>query len=312
MQAAALPAPPATGADSAAACALTRPQAEANEDALPPRLLTNPDTLLAHGDTLADPTQMAAMPRVGDERTFGDDSLIAETRQRLLAGEAGDPVPTSLAADDGVTATLLACFLLAMAALTGARAFVVRMAKAFFRTSRDGSAPMSETPAEVRFQSLLVVEGCLLLAVLQHSVDFSTGRADPYAGADHWAMATYAAIFAAYIVGKHAVQAVANAVFFDTRANREWLRWALFIAAAEGAAMFPVTLLRVYFDLPVAAVMAALGAIVAAAKVLSLCKCKTIFFRSNGGFLQIILYFCALEIAPLLALCGILVANGNA
>ncbi len=125
-------------------------------------------------------------------------------------------------------------------------------------------------------------------------------------------MATYAAIFAAYIVGKHAVQAVANAVFFDTRANREWLRWALFIAAAEGAAMFPVTLLRVYFDLPVAAVMAALGAIVAAAKVLSLCKCKTIFFRSNGGFLQIILYFCALEIAPLLALCGILVANGNA
>lgn len=45
-------------------------------------------------------------------------------------------------------------------------------------------------------------------------------------------------------------------------------------------------------------------AVVFLVKLLSFYKCYVIFFRQNGIFLQIILYFCALEIVPLATLWG--------
>jgi hypothetical protein len=39
-------------------------------------------------------------------------------------------------------------------------------------------------------------------------------------------------------------------------------------------------------------------------KILTIYKCWTIFFRQMSGFLQIILYLCALEIIPLLSIVG--------
>ena len=46
-------------------------------------------------------------------------------------------------------------------------------------------------------------------------------------------------------------------------------------------------------------------------KLLTIYKCFIIFFRPNVVSLQIILYFCTLEIVPLLALWGVLVMTAN-
>ena len=68
--------------------------------------------------------------------------------------------------------------------------------------------------------------------------------------------------------------------------------------------MYPAVLLLVYFDLPLDVVLYYFIFVVVLGKILAFYKSYVIFFRQKGGFLQIILYFCALEIVPLTVLVG--------
>ena len=91
---------------------------------------------------------------------------------------------------------------------------------------------------------------------------------------------------------------------FDRRDNEQWLKSYLFLVALEGALLFPVIMLVAYFSLPTHIAGVCVAFILIFIKILSIYKCKTIFFKKTGVFLQIFLYFCALEVIPLLALAG--------
>ena len=93
-------------------------------------------------------------------------------------------------------------------------------------------------------------------------------------------------------------------MFFGSGPSQRWLKTLLFIAATEGVLLFPVVLLVVYFDLPLENAVYYYGFVFIFTKILAFYKSWTIFFRQNGIFLQIFLYFCALEIVPLLGLLG--------
>ena len=90
-----------------------------------------------------------------------------------------------------------------------------------------------------------------------------------------------------------------------------WNKSQLFLAAVEGVLLLPFVMLITYFGMPARNAMIYVLAIVAIFEILSFCKCYAIFFRRKGGFLQIILYFCALEIVPLLALLGAMIELNN-
>ena len=74
----------------------------------------------------------------------------------------------------------------------------------------------------------------------------------------------------------------------------------------EGIALTPIVLLSVYGQLRVIPALICIGFVVFLAKIFSFYKCYLIFFRQFGVFLQIFLYFCALELIPLAGLVGIL------
>jgi hypothetical protein len=93
-------------------------------------------------------------------------------------------------------------------------------------------------------------------------------------------------------------------VFFDSKRNTLWLKTELFITAIEGIALYPVVLLLVYFDMETKNVITYLIIVLILVKILTFYKCFVIFFRRIGVYLQIFLYFCTLEIVPLLALAG--------
>ena len=65
-------------------------------------------------------------------------------------------------------------------------------------------------------------------------------------------------------------------------------------------------MLVAYFGLELQHAMIYSIIIIVLLKILSFYKTNLIFFRQNGSFLQNILYFCALEITPLIALWGTL------
>lgn len=59
------------------------------------------------------------------------------------------------------------------------------------------------------------------------------------------------------------------------------------------------------------AVTVGFATVLALFKMLTFYKCYAIFFKRMGVFLQLFLYFCALEAIPLAALWGALMLVGN-
>ena len=89
------------------------------------------------------------------------------------------------------------------------------------------------------------------------------------------------------------------------------MRAYLFTNSLEGICLFPIVMLLTYFNLSIENAMTSVLVVVVLSKLLAFYKLYIIFFRGLGNILQIILYFCALEMVPLLSLLGVLVLIGN-
>jgi hypothetical protein len=74
----------------------------------------------------------------------------------------------------------------------------------------------------------------------------------------------------------------------------------------EGVVFLPAVLLQAYFDMTEKNVVIYFVIVLIFVKILTFFKCYVAFFRRNVVKLQIILYFCALEMVPLLAFWGAL------
>ena len=103
-----------------------------------------------------------------------------------------------------------------------------------------------------------------------------------------------------------------NYTFFNGKNNGQWTHTMLILSAIEGALLFPAILFQSYFDSSPQHIIFYAVFVLVLVKIFTFYKCYVIFFRKNGLFLQIILYFCTLEIIPLLALWGILGIITNA
>ena len=91
----------------------------------------------------------------------------------------------------------------------------------------------------------------------------------------------------------------------------QWRHTQIFLYALEGVLLFPIILLQVYFSLSLHAALIYTLIVMLFIKMLAFYKSYTIFFKRMGASLQIILYFCTLELMPLMALVGILVYTNN-
>lgn len=225
-------------------------------------------------------------------------------------GLLGEDVPYSVSSDNTVTALLIGCFLLGMLALSVSRQFMVRQIHNFFYVPRS-VADMTETDYEINVQTFLVLQTALTIGILYYLLSrFALGN-------DYSQMSQLKVIgiFSLLLVGYFAVKKLAYHIvgwtFFSAKNNDQWSKAWLFLTAAEGVLMYPILLVQIYFGLPlqIAWIWAAL--IIILVKLLSLYKCYAIFFKHGGGIVQNILYFCALELMPLLALVGILQITGN-
>ena len=80
----------------------------------------------------------------------------------------------------------------------------------------------------------------------------------------------------------------------------------LFITAMEGLLLTPFVLLHIFGDLSLQITLIGVAFVIILAKILTFYKCYLIFFQRFGAILQIFLYFCALEMIPLVGLVGLL------
>lgn len=246
------------------------------------------------------------LPQYYRENFFSTDSLWHPELNGGRYGIAGDPVPYTIKSDNMITALLLGSFILALVAFSKSRWFIMRQAKNFFRVQRSGTTVITETTNEFRFQFFLAAQTCLLLSLVTFFYAREYNSDTFFVSSQYQLIAIFFGVFAGYFVLKALLYSFINWVFFSGRQNEQWLKSYLFISSVEGVVMFPVVVSQAYFGLSVKSTILYVGAVILLSRLLSLYKCFLIFFRQKGVNLQIILYFCALEIMPLLALFGVL------
>ena len=272
---------------------------------------TRPDTLHMPGHEPGKSIEEVSLAKYYRESFFSKDSLFHPELNGGRYGVAGDPVPYTMRNDNVITSLLLGCLIVALLSFAHARGFLLRQAKSFFYVSKSGPKSVTETTGEIRLQFFLVALTCLLFSILCFFYVREYVSETLILSSQHQLIAIFFAAMVVYFLFKAALYWCVNWIFFDRKKNEQWMKSQLFVFAMEGLALFPMVLLQVYFNLSMQSAVIYALIVIILVKILSFYKCYLIFFKGIGVVLQIFLYFCALEIIPLLSLGGILALIGN-
>lgn len=253
------------------------------------------------------------LPQYYREVFYSKDTLLSTEvpDSRDGYGMAGDPVPYAMHSDNVITALLLCFFILAIISFANVKEFIIRQAKNFFYLPHEGMTEVGETAAEKSFQMFIVVLVSLLLSLLYYFYTLQTVGETFILDSSYLLIAIFLGIVLGYFLLKALLYVIVNNVFFDGKRNRQWLKALSFIIAIEGVLLFPAVLGMTYLDLASQNVETYFAIVLLFVKLLTFYKCYIIFFRRNVVRLQIILYLCALEMIPLIALWGVLAVTAN-
>lgn len=224
------------------------------------------------------------------------------TDRLVRDGEAGTPLPYRFRNDDIVTSLLMVSFFLVVWVITNSRHYLHETLKNFFRTRERDNMFAERTEKELQGQVFMVFETCFVLGILffdytQHRLPEVFNNVSPYR-----ILGVATGICTLYYLLKMGLYAFVNHVFFDRSRNRLWNEAYVLSILALGLALLPVTLLVVYFGLSFAHLSLLFFGVLLVVKALLFYKCFSIFFNQIGRGVHLILYFCTLEIVPLLVL----------
>ena len=236
------------------------------------------------------------------ESFFMKDSLFHPELKGGRQGIAGVVKPYTIAGDDIITSLLFGCFILTLFALARTRQFMLRQAKSIFYLVRE---EVGETSDEIWMLFYMVLQTCLLSALIVFF--FLRNRLGDLMLSEQYAIiGALSGLFVGYLLLKTFMYKLTGWVFFNGKKNEQWKKGFLFLMSTEGLLLFPLVILLAYADFPLHNALIYAFIVIIIVKLLLLYKAFIIFFRRNGVYLQIILYFCAIEIVPLIVLGGIL------
>ena len=270
-----------------------------------------PDTLHLPGHDRGHNMLDVDIPQYYHEGFFSKDTLFHPELRGGRNGVAGDPVPYTVHADNLLTGLLLLCFIMIVIAFSNVKNFLLRQFKSFFFFSHEAASEVSETALELRFQFFLVVLASLLISLLFYFYTLYYIGETYILRSPYYLILIFWGILLAYYLLKAMLYTVVNLILFDGKRNKQWIRSFLFISSAEGILMFPAMMVKGYFDISIESAAIYVVVVLTIIKILTFYKCFIIFFSRNVVKLQIILYFCALEMVPLLFVWSILNATAN-
>lgn len=253
------------------------------------------------------PTDSAGPATAPHHFDLGPDTTLLRHHTYALPGEQGTPQPYTIRTDNVLTIALMLVFMLGVIALARSGHRIARQLKRFAypQLSSDDDGAYSHYGFHIFMtatDSFMIAIGAYIVATEWLGAHFAV---EPQS----LVVALFTAETALYFAAKWLLYRLVNGVFFGSRKSRLWDEAYLTITAIEGALLFPLSLLLVYFDLGVEKALVCFIIILFLNKILTFYKAWSIFFRQNDFSLQIFLYFCTLEIVPLLAFSGLWLMN---
>ena len=268
------------------------------------RYSEQPDTLHLPGEGIPKDLKAVNLPQYYRENFFSNDSLYhEELSAQEYYGMAGDPIPYSYANDHLVTSLLIIGFLLIAFTFSRMSNFIVGQAKNFIRPSKN-SLSLSETSGEIYMQIILTGLTCIVYALLYYlyATEF---LASTYVTSSEYALlGIFLGVFVVFYLLRFGLYTMVNNLFFDSDRNKKFLTSLLYISSLEGLLLYPALALLAFMHLPAQHAIWYCIIVLILVKIMTFYKCFTIFFKQNDLFLQIFLYFCALEMVPLMTLWG--------
>lgn len=215
-------------------------------------------------------------------------------------GIAGDPIPYRFRTDNIVTIILLASFFLIVWVISRSRYFISEQLKDFFSQRQRQSLFAERTQNELRGQLFLIFQTCFIIGLLffdytQEKQAEVFHRVSPYQ-----ILGLSVGLCCLYYLVKIGFYHIVNTVFFTRNQRIRWNATYLLSILALGPALLPVALLMVYFDLSFDALFILTLCILVVDKTLLFYKCSRTFFNYTLGWMHLFLYFCTLEIMPML------------
>ena len=253
-------------------------------------------------DSLREEAVGPSLQEIASHKFFTDrDYLQPTTLPYRSIGHAGDPVPYTVRSDNSLTILLLLCFVLFIVSLAHSKHFLAKQLKDFFwQTSNDHAS--NESGGELRFVIFLSLVNALVLAISTYLVAGDLFGQSAIEAPGVMLIAVLFASFTSYYCLKWLVASIVNLTFFGLKKSLQWMTLQLQVTALEGVLLFPILTLQIYFDFSAKNALLYIGLVLFLNKILTFYKSYQIFFRGNGLYLQTFLYFCSLEIAPMLAL----------
>lgn len=270
-----------------------------------------PDTLHLPGHDKGHNPRDIRIPDYTKELFLANDSLTHPSLAHEPFGVAGDPVPYRISNDNVITSLLLGSFIITLLAFAFSKSFIVQQITKFFHIPRREDI---KTPTSNEMMALMyfAFQSCLMWTMIYFFfVKAYVGNTFVFDKEYLFIGLLYLVVFV-YTILKFPVYTLVNYVFFFGKNNEQWMHTLLLLSGIGGALLFPAVLFQSYFEAPPINVIIYAALVLVLVKILTFYKCYVIFFRKNGLFLQIFLYFCTLEIIPLLVLWGVLGIITNA
>jgi len=272
---------------------------------------SRPDTLHLPGQGIPRDLKKVNLPHYYRENFFSNNTMYHPELSVERVGISGAPIPYTIQNDDFITGILIICFLLITLTFSRISGFITRQTKYFFSAPKAAQI-MTETGSEIKFQFLFLFITCLLYALLYYFYTNHFISNTFIFSSEYILLFIYGVTILTYMLGRMLLYSIVNRVFFSKRKNLQFQRSILLISSLEAVALFPLVLLLAYFQFSLQNAIYYTAIIIILAKILTFYKSYVIFFNQKDGFLQNILYFCALEMIPLISLwCGLLVITEN-
>ncbi len=256
-----------------------------------------PDTLHLPGHSIGKKVTDAHLPIYYKESYFSDKPYYHPEMVGKRQGEAGDPMPYTIASDNYMTSLLLICLIGTAMAISSSSEFFVRRLKMLFHPRPSETSLFTQTSNEIRIQVAMAIEACLLLAIL-FIYYLKYFVADTFTIGQYEMTAMFAGVFAAFFFIKYILQSTVGWVFFSAEQNRQWNSSSLFLCACLGLLLLPMSLIQSFFDLNIKISLIYCLSAIGIYEILSFYKLHRIFFLHRGAYPGFILYLCTLEIIP--------------
>lgn len=201
-----------------------------------------------------------------------------------------------------VVVAIMLCTMLTTIAIANAKDVLWKQIKEF-STNRDVSSIFETASIEnSSYLSLLTTQFFLSSGIISYYLLYNT-NSDLVVEYSSWQIILFVgAIFLIYFIAKVTIYSYIGWIFFRGNVIDTWFKSYYTIIHALSIFLLPFLFATIYLNLSVNTVLFISSALLLLSKVLILYKLFNLFFRNIYTTLPLFLYFCALEIVPLLLL----------